>query len=99
MTTNPKPSPSKRDDSGYPNPFLGKDINEAEVLADDLLDALVKTCQRRPALPHEREEGILFFLTGKGTQRYEAGYEALKRQWADAGIEEDFPEGPIRDLF
>lgn len=80
------------------NPFIGKNADEAVTIAEDLLDALVKTCQRRPALPHEREDGIKFFLTGKGGVKYEAGLEALRAQWKEAQIDEDFPEGPIRDL-
>lgn len=79
------------------NPFIGKDVNTAEELADELLDALVKTCQRRPALPMEREEGYSFFLTPKGSTKYEAGRDLLKKQWEEAGIDADFPWGPITD--
>lgn len=76
-----------------------------DVVHDHMLD-FMRTCQTRPALPHEREDrGNVRFLTAKGVVKYDAHLGEVATAFADAfGLSPMRPgkkyptEGPLDPL-
>lgn len=71
------------------NPFAGLSEEEAARVLRARSKAATEGLPRRPALPHEADEGISWFFTRDGFERYEERMEPLREAWLAMGYASD----------